>query len=1453
MGDSGFGVTDEGGEDRRSEASVERARRGVRRWVVEFGGRVGAGARTATPYGILAFLTASAVAPVVGAGLGTSEVATAALDQLGGLGSNYLADVLAGAAQRMPAQGGRSGDDRWRDAIAEALQPLLVGQDERGHGLRTEVSQILREVGAVGVALAESAQSSEQLGREVIRALSELGQGATELRWMVTDALQALGELQAQLAAQGSQQREQLDLVRQILVLVQLLRQELVTAVGTLPAPGPGSDRCGDQGPGAGTSQGQAGCPYPGLASFESGDAPWFHGRERLVAQVIGRLAEQLGGAGPLVVVGVSGAGKSSLLRAGVLPTLAAGALDPSGSAAGLLRVEGRTASGPRGSSGAAGSWPQVVLTPGRTPLQELVARTAHLAGEPPLTALAVLESIRQTPQDFAALATQAALAAGDVTGRLVIVVDQFEELFTQCEDAAEREAFITAVTHAGPALVALAVRADFYAECAQVPALARLLAKGPVVVGAMDAEEVRRAVVEPALRAGLEVEPGLAELLLTDLGVGAAGYDPGSLPLLAHVLREVWEGRRDGLLTLAAYRETGGLRDAIARTAEGIYDQLDDTGRVRLRAAMLRLVTVSEGRTVVRRRSKRGLLDADLVQRLVAERLVTAGDDYVEISHEALLTSWPRLAGWVDDSRAKIVLRHRLEEASRAWTEAGEDLDLLYRGSQLAGVRGWTPETVDLGVREQRFLHASNEAAEAAELARARTTRRLRRQVAGLAAALVLALITTIIVVYQADQIRTREAQARSRQHATQSLAATDGTDARRLALQAWQDHHTVEARGALLSAQMHSRGGKLGTGPGGTAVATDPHGARVAVGYGDGRIELWNPDTLRQVGRPLDTGISYHVRSVDFSDDGRFLAAGTAPGTPAQMLKATTVWDTTTGRRLRSLPGLGFVTWRHRTGHLLAIYLDAKAHSRQDVQTLGEWDPVTGRQLSRIRLRTRATPYGLDVSPDGTRVAVSGFDGVARVWQLSDGRLLTTIGTPNAVSNNGISATDVVFAADGSLVTNDAKGGVHVWAVPSGRLLRDLYAPRLVTTGHLAASLDGSVCVTSPDFFNCWHAASGEPLDNARASTGSPGTLQGLAMSADGALTAGTGLDTVTVVVQTSHSWFAHPRSVISARFDPTGTGVASGDADGTLRLWSPGNPTASFVERYPGLLHDLAYAPDGTLAVAVDDGTVHLRDRSGRDHTIIDLGGDLVPDDVQFSPDGRLLAAVARARPGMGADRHGLVLVWDIQRQQERQRLDTGAHEPHALTFSADGARLIAATSRVTIGTTVERQNLLRVWRTDDLSQEASYTAEHGTAFSLAGGPDNTIAVAGTDGTVEIRSLDDGKVRRTLSHPFTVRQVTYSSDGRTLATSITDDKAIRLWNATTGTLIAQLAGHFDSPPNSLAFSPNGKELVSTGADNRMGIWHLEPDEAVSRICQSLPTTSGSAGADLPKVCSA
>ena len=524
-----------------------------------------------------------------------------------------------------------------------------------------------------------------------------------------------------------------------------------------------------------------AGSPYRGLAAFGEQDAGWFFGREAAAITLLERMSRLLAGVGVLVVSGASGAGKSSLLRAGVLPQIRAG---------GLASAPG------------AAWWPRVVFTPTRAPLDELALRVAPLAGT---DASAVRRGLAADPAWFALTVRQAALArpggsAGDPDGRsverdqlrqrrMLLVVDQFEELFTQCAEEGQRRAFVIALHAAataghGPdqtpaALVVLGVRADFEARCADYPQLA-----GPVqdryLVTAMTGRQLRMAITEPAKKAGSHVDGDLTDLLLAEVRTGQPGTSgAGVLPLLSHALDQAWRSRTGEALTLADYERTGGIEGAVAASAQRAYDGLTPAQQAAARQVFMRLTaTSSDGVDYADRATRAELTEGKspteaqdveaVLEAFAAERLLTLAAGTVELSHEAVLTAWPLLRDtWLADTHADRIVHTRLHTTAADWAHHSRDPSYLYSGTLLAAATGTATRIAadparhpPLSQTERDFLHASSRA-------HRRTVRRWQAVIAGL-----LALLTVGgIAVYNAATAARNAASAA--RNAASSLSA--------------------------------------------------------------------------------------------------------------------------------------------------------------------------------------------------------------------------------------------------------------------------------------------------------------------------------------------------------------------------------------------------------------------------------------------------------------------------------------------------------------------------------------------------------------------------------------------------------------------------------------------------------------------------------------------------------
>ena len=646
--------------------------------------------------------------------------------------------------------------------------------------------------------------------------------------------------------------------------------------------------------------------PYRGLARFETGDSGLFFGREQLTADLADLLRRRRFAA----VFGPSGSGKSSLLRAGLIPVLRR-AQEP-----GLRPAAIR------------------ILTPGERPAR------SHA----PLL----------TP----------AIPGGDSAGAdTFVIVDQFEEVFTLCHDAAERARFIdlllTARRPESRLRVLLAVRGDFYGRCAEHRDLADALRDANLLAGAMSRAELRDAVVKPATAAGLTVERALTAQLVKEVADA-----PGGLPLLSHALLETWRRRRGKTLTLAGYEAAGCLDGAIAKTAEKVYGRFTKDQAAAARRVLLRMVAPGDGTPDTRRPVERAELPggtgrddtAQVVEALAGARLLTLDGDTVEMAHEALITAWPRLRGWIEEDRERLRVHRDLTEAAHAWHELGREEGALCRGSRLAAAQehfGGAPRE-DLTDLEHAFLDASRDHEQ-------KGRRRYRLVLTAVTAALCLALVAAGLAVGQWQSAVTAQHLAQSRQLAAQSGALLDSEPdlASLLAVHAYRTSPTREATAALYAAAALPLRKRL---TGGTepvdSIALSPDGHTVAANSRDGKVRIWSLPGGRL--RHTVTFTGYESSDVAaFSPDGRTLAVATVRG--ADVVVA--LLDPVDGRKLRSF------TIPDGSVRGMAFSPDGRTIAASSPAAVRVWDVATGRKQRSFT--SESDPQAVVFGPDGRTVA--------------------------------------------------------------------------------------------------------------------------------------------------------------------------------------------------------------------------------------------------------------------------------------------------------------------------------------------------------------------------------------------------------------------------------------------------------------------------------------------------
>jgi WD40 repeat protein/serine/threonine protein kinase len=1175
--------------------------------------------------------------------------------------------------------------------------------------------------------------------------------------------------------------------------------------------------------------------PYKGLRPFATADARSYFGRETLIHKLLARLNAAATDRF-LAIVGPSGSGKSSLMHAGLIPAL----------------VRGEVAGSER--------WFIAQMTPGKRPLDELEVSLIRIAANQ-----------AGNLQEQLARDTNGLLRAADIilprdSSELVLVIDQFEELFTLTTDEAMRRHFLdivtTAVTDSRSRIrVVIALRADYYDRPLHYPQFGDLVRRHMETILPLSAAELEQAIALPAEQAGVACEAGLTATIIDDVL-----YQPGGLPLLQYALTELFEQRQDRTLTRQAYLAIGGVAGALAGRAETLFREQDKSGQEAIRQLFLRLVAIDEskdGLPDTRRRVLRAELDAiatdeDLVDEIInsyaAHRLLTLDNDpasrrpTVKLAHEALLREWERLRFWLEESRDDLYQHRRLQNLTQEWLEEDRDAGLLLTRTRLDQLAAWSTHTnlslthqerayleASLAarqdrrraeeVRRQRELEAAQQLADAehrrAEI-QAEAANRLRRRAVYLTAALVVAAILAIVALVAGQQSALNAAQARqnasiastqeaiaARQAAAAITAEASANEQRQIA-----EGERDNAEAAALVAANAQATAQAETWQRATAEAVaiqEQETAETQARFASARelslaaINVVNTDT------ELSVLLAMAAVNKTYAVDGFALPE-------AELALRQALMDL---RQEQALPGTAAGecppgvwcsdVFYGQTGGLLA------ASGVGNTAVL--WDSISGQQL--LVMDGHSMPVvAVALSPDNSRLATASADGTAMLWALTPGASTTTLTTPSHIlTGHTAELTDIAFSPDGALVATASRDdAIKLWDAATGEEILSL-------VGH-----EGSVrdIVFSPDGATLFSAASDNSARvwDVRSGaerlilTGHSDRLTDLALSPDGSRLATASWDGMIKVWDTASgsellSFPGDSARVYAVAFSPDGRWLAGGGTDAIIKVWDV--ETGEELLRLPGhkgIISNLAFAPDGKrLASGADDGAIRIWDVSpagNREWLTLD-GHNWVMFGVDFSPDGSRLAT---------ASWDGAVKLWDAQTGTTLGEIVSDEWRKFSVEFSPDGQQIVTSALNDTAV----------LWQLDTGKAVHSFSGHGGPILDVALSPDGRWLVtvgegAEIPGLIQVWDAQTGQLERSWNgHDGSIERAAVSPDGRLLATASTDG-TVKLWRLASGELVATLPDHA-APVNGVNFSHDSRFLGTAGADNLARIWALDSE---------------------------
>jgi WD40 repeat protein/serine/threonine protein kinase len=1161
--------------------------------------------------------------------------------------------------------------------------------------------------------------------------------------------------------------------------------------------------------------------PYKGLRAFQEADTHDFFGRAALVEQLLNRLAEKRESARILVIVGPSGSGKSSVVKAGLLPALRSGAL-------------------------AGSPHPFIAeMFPGTHPFEELETALLRVAINP---MPGLLEQLQEDRRGLVRAVKR--ILPGDTETELLLVIDQFEEVFTLVTDEAMRVHFIDNLLAAATdprsrIRVIVTLRADFYDRPLLYPRLAELVRSHTELVLPLNARELEQAMLGPAERVGGHFEAGLVATIINEIG-----EQPGTLPLLQYALTELFERREGVTLTLEAYKTIGGVTGALARRADDLYLSLTAQEQAAVRQMFLRLVTLGEGTEDTRRRTLQSELlaianDAGMIEDLILSfgqyRLLTLDSDpitrgpTVEVAHEALIRQWERLHSWLNESRDEIKLQRQLAYLASEWREGKHEASFLLRGARLETFEAWVRTTpLALTAPEHKFVEVSlrqRDQEQAAETERATREAQLETRSRSFLQWLVVVLVLAVFGAFVLTVFALNERQqAQAERDAAQELALVNGAQA------AFASNDLDTARALSMAAST-----------------TDNPSALSQISLAQA---AYAPGTVR-----VFTDEEYHRqwRSIALSpDEGFILTSSFVDNFPV-------VWDRVTGDVVRVFPPVHkdiiedihfrplptaenpeiltasrdgtLILWdfeqavpiRTFTGHQDAVSTGKfNADGRQMVsassdRTLILWDVDSGDILQTFTGHDDEVLSG-EFSPDGRTILSASTDGSVIQWDIDSGEVLSRFEIAIVPSGGA------VFSPDGRmfLAASLQDFTMSLWDIAAHREMRR-FSYTNGPFGNPAFGNDGqTVFATEGNFINFWNIQTGAVITSLQ----SPGQLN-LVTTPDQDTLIGVSQD------RTMRLWdlrdgaelvrAAVPYLGSDGDISPDEQTFVTASGGDTLRFDVPGfvvlynAATGEELRRFgvDGAAHtahasSVRFSPDGQTILSADwSGEIKLWDAATGALVRQYSGVTSAINSIDFNPDGTAFITAT--------DESG-VLLWDTAAGNINQTFEFEAPVLKAI-FSRDARQFLAClvdeTFTIVLVDVASGQIMLRL------------VGQTNPCRALAFSPQGETVVSGHfDGSILLWDLAQGQlIRPFINNPGIINELVFSPDGQTVFSgSFGRAITLTMWDVATGEPYRRFAGQL-RPVGGLDITADGKTLLSVAYDSTARLWRVDsPSELIA-----------------------